>query len=564
MPRLLKLATLLSALLCVALAYGTPATAAARPLSFGLTGSDVTALQQKLITLGYLPQGSAVGHFGSLTRAAVQKFQCAQGIVCSGSSFGIVGPLTEAALGLGTAAAPVTSLAPAARSLSFGLTGSDVTALQQKLITLGYLPQGSAVGHFGSLTRAAVQKFQCAQGIVCSGSSFGIVGPLTEAALGLGAPMELTGWIPYWRANQGVADVIPHLSQFTSVMPFGFTVTPDGTLNDAGNIGLPPWTTLLQAAHADHVKVIPTVMWSDGPAIDTVLRNAVTRGQHEDQIIAAIEDNGFDGVDIDYEGKLAQTAPYFSAFLKELKAKLGVNRLLYCTIEARTPLSSLYTGTPPPGAGEYANDYTAINQYCDRVQLMTYDQETVDVQLNAAASSTPYIPVADPQWVKKVVELTELTISKQKLMIGVATYGYEWQVTPLAQSGFRYDLQWAFDPDYATQIEQQYGVIPVRNMAGELSIAYLPLTSSSTPPTDFTATTTTNNPNAVATTTYSGGSTMPSIAPSFNLLWWSDAVAISHEVALARELGIRGVAIFKLDGGEDPNMWNVLPQGTHD
>jgi predicted ATPase len=42
------------------------------------------------------------------------------------------------------------------------------------------------------------------------------------------------------------------------------------------------------------------------------------------------------------------------------------------------------------------------------------------------------------------------------------------------------------------------------------------------------------------------------------LLWWSDAQAIKDKVTLAKQLGLRGVAIFKLDGGEDPAMWSVL------
>jgi spore germination protein YaaH len=29
-------------------------------------------------------------------------------------------------------------------------------------------------------------------------------------------------------------------------------------------------------------------------------------------------------------------------------------------------------------------------------------------------------------------------------------------------------------------------------------------------------------------------------------------------VELAKRLGVRGISIFKLDGGQDPDIWNVL------
>jgi spore germination protein YaaH len=45
---------------------------------------------------------------------------------------------------------------------------------------------------------------------------------------------------------------------------------------------------------------------------------------------------------------------------------------------------------------------------------------------------------------------------------------------------------------------------------------------------------------------------------TFNVLWWSDAQAIAQKVALAKKLGIRGVSVFKWDGGQDPGMWATL------
>ena len=71
--------------------------------------------------------------------------------------------------------------------LYFGLRGDDVTALQVKLIALGFLDAGNDTGYFGPLTRAAVQQFQRQKGIVSSGdettTGFGAYGPITRAAL---------------------------------------------------------------------------------------------------------------------------------------------------------------------------------------------------------------------------------------------------------------------------------------------------------------------------------------------------------------------------------------------
>ena len=63
--------------------------------------------------------------------------------------------------------------------------------------------------------------------------------------------------------------------------------------------------------------------------------------------------------------------------------------------------------------------------------------------------------------------------------------------------------------------------------------------------------------SATTTTAENSGSTAKNNQP-FNFLTWSDSTAIAEKVALARRLGIRGVAVFKFDGGEDPKMWEVL------
>lgn len=459
-----------------------------------------------------------------------------------------------------------------ARTLMSGNTGDDVITLQNVLISQGYLTEGKNSGTYGPMTVAAVKKFQCEKKIVCSGSSYGVAGPKTQAALRIlstGTPpssggstqkLEFGGWIPYWRADKGTADVTAHLSQLTTVMPFTYTMTSTGHVNDAGKMDEEPWKSFIANAKARGIRVIPTIMWGDGATQHAILSNTKTRVALEDEIAALVKANGFDGIDIDFEAKKAETREYFSTFLKGLYQRLG-NKFLYCTVEARMPLQNRYGigVTPPPDATEYANDYNAINKYCDRVQIMAYDQGYIDAVLNSARAQ-PYVPVADPAWVENVVNLAAQSIDKKKIIIGVPTYGYEYQVTS-SGSGYKYKLLWAFNPGYATQLASLLGVNPARNSANELSFIYqstaatqtlaeqasvpgavAALSNSTLPPTDVYI------QSALATT-------MPT---PFNVVWWSDATAIADKVAIAKKLGVRGVSVFKFDGSGDPNIWNVL------
>ena len=361
----------------------------------------------------------------------------------------------------------------------------------------------------------------------------------THAAVRVANPLEISGWIPYWREATGTIDVIPHLQDFTAVMPFGYVVQNDGSLYDAFDFDATSSTStanlLRITAKAGKVKMIPTVMWSNGTAIDTILMSGPRRRALEARIADLAKVQGFSGINIDFENKSASSRPYFSLFLKGLYARMG-QKWVYCSIEPRTPPASAFDIIPKKL--DYANDYTAINRYCDRVQIMAYDQGAVDLRLNAAADGQPYIPVADTAWVKKVMNYAAQTISRKKLVIGVATYGYEYDFTKLSQSGYRYDLNWALDPSYATTLASELGITPQRNSAGEMSFVYTP-----------------------TTTPQVAGAAAPMNHP-LHIVWWSDAQAIADKIALARSLGVRGVAIFKLDGGEDPALWSVLPRGA--
>ena len=218
---------------------GPPTEPSVRELSYTsgkamMRGDDVRALQVDLNTLGYAC-GTADGIFGPKTSTVVRAFQCDHGLEVDG----VVGKKTRAALeealnineqpgdGMDTETpapsdehdegqtpdgeepdAPVAEeddsdegdvdeddeeeYTPPSdgESLDYGtrllryrsgrtmMTGSDVAAVQKRLIQLGYDP-GKVDGIYGPNTAAAVKDFQQAVRIEVDG----IVGPITRAKL---------------------------------------------------------------------------------------------------------------------------------------------------------------------------------------------------------------------------------------------------------------------------------------------------------------------------------------------------------------------------------------------
>lgn len=464
------------------------------------------------------------------------------------------------------------SASAADRILSLGMSGKDVMAMQNELIAKGYLSAGRNTGYFGTLTQTAIKKFQCDQGIACNTKTggYGVYGSRTRAVL-LSTnstftpvtstvvskqPLEFSGWIPYWRSATGTLDVLPHLSKLSSIMPFTYTVKTDGTIFDASNMSEEPWKSFIVEAKKKKVRIIPTIMWGNGDAIHATLSNTKKRIALEDAIAKLVKDNNFDGIDIDFEAKKHETINYFSTFLKGLYQRMG-KKWVYCTVEARMPLYDRYLpgAKIPADAQDFANDYKEMNKYCDRIEIMAYDQGVIDLRLNKERTA-PYAPVSDPAWVEGLVAVASESINKNKIIIGVPTYGYEYEVTPIEGDGYKYKVLWPFNLKYATDIATKLGITPTRTSANEIGFSYDPALLEAVAPTGGDSTQT---QQGIATTSIVDNATSTNgLRKPFNFLSWSDAQAVADKVALARRLGVRGVAVFKFDGGEDPKMWDVL------
>ncbi len=372
-----------------------------------------------------------------------------------------------------------------------------------------------------------------------------------------GEDLKVAGWIPYWSVKAGTKSALKHIRDLDAVYPFVYTVKQDGTLKDNGKITSYYWRKLFKEAKRRDVDVIPTVTSGDKSVIESILLDPKLRKSHIKEIVKVVEKGDFDGIDIDYENRSKASINEFSLFLKELKDALG-DKQLVCTLEPRTPADSLWK--TPPDPIPYSNDYDEIKKHCDVIQIMTYDQQRADIKLNEEKAGQPYFPNADIDWVEKVADLADDSLPKDKLMLGVPTYGRHMEVT-VAPNWFKnYVGLGAVNEPGALKIAKDNKVKPSVNRAGEKVVTYIPKETDSKVaraiksmkvPKD----TPSGMEAALQALAYADKTGETVIV---NMVWWSDADAIEEKVELAKDEGWRGIAIFKIDGQEDSDIWKLF------
>lgn len=135
------------------------------------------------------------------------------------------------------------------------------------------------------------------------------------------------------------------------------------------------------------------------------------RNNLEENLLYLVRQNGFDGVNIDLEGVPAGDRESYIKLLTELRELLSPHGyLLTVSIPAKT-----WDNPNSDWSGAY--EYRAIGEIADLVILMTYDEHW--------SGSEPG-PVASLPWVQQVLDYALETIPREKTLMGIAAYGYDW------------------------------------------------------------------------------------------------------------------------------------------
>ncbi|GJJ11377.1 hypothetical protein Clacol_005609 [Clathrus columnatus] len=194
---------------------------------------------------------------------------------------------------------------------------------------------------------------------------------------------------------------------------------------------------LVQAAHKHNVSVSISVGgWTGSQYFSTAVATPQNRTQFVNTLANFVEKWGFDGIDFDWEYPNHQgigcniisdnDTPNFLALLQELRSTSRTSQLILSAATSLTPFAD--------ASGNPSTDVSGFADVLDFIEMMNYDvwgPWSSAVGPNAPLNDTCAAP-ANQQGsaVSGVRAWTEAGIPPHKIVLGVASYGHSFSVTP--------------------------------------------------------------------------------------------------------------------------------------
>ncbi len=301
----------------------------------------------------------------------------------------------------------------------------------------------------------------------------------------------VAGWLTPW-GDDSFNSFKDNLDTLTEIHPFAYSLAGDGISleEDTGD-----WhkTEVLHLAKTHGILVIPTIHADNIENSDLMLNDPAKRTAHIATIVQEIEDHSYDGFNVDYEGFLnGYNRDVYVAFMQELGQALHARgKILAMSIEAFNR----------------QQDWQALGKIVDRFMIMGYDYHP--------ARGPEVGPIGPASWLKEVVDYAASQVPRQKIVLGLGTYGYAW-----IDNGNQY-------------VSEAVGYQDALDIAAEMGA-------------------TIDRQDDAPFFTYDRGEGLRS-------LYFEDAQSTAPKLDLAKDQQIGGIAFWRL-GTEDPGIWLKVKQ----
>ncbi|MCX7999268.1 MAG: glycosyl hydrolase family 18 protein, partial [Leptospiraceae bacterium] len=168
----------------------------------------------------------------------------------------------------------------------------------------------------------------------------------------------------------------------------------------------------LQKANIDYKGskpiIYPMVTFSSIKDGINLLTRENPRAKSIENLVSFLKRHEFKGIHLDFEGLPAEYSQDLGVYLKELKSKLSENEMkLTFAVFPQVEFSE----------DRLFHKMDVIAPNVDEIVLMTYDYKNTKTEAGC---------VSPPEWVKKNTQEVLKQFPAEKLWVGLAAYGYEW------------------------------------------------------------------------------------------------------------------------------------------
>ena len=204
-----------------------------------------------------------------------------------------------------------------------------------------------------------------------------------------------------------LADLEQNADKLNTIFPQWFFINS----KDHGKLDLNIDSAGFAIMKQHHLKIIPILSnvnpashKFEGGLLHDMLNDPLKRRNFIAHLADTLIKKGLQGINIDFEELDENTNEPLTQFQKELYAYFHAKNLL--VTQDVIPMNDDY-------------DFETLKDYNDYIVLMAYDQHTDD--------SDPG-PVSAQQWIEQVLDEAAKKTESNKIILGLAGYGYDWSV----------------------------------------------------------------------------------------------------------------------------------------
>ncbi len=270
-------------------------------------------------------------------------------------------------------------------------------------------------------------------------------------AAGLPTPLVL-GYYEGGAGGAGYKTLEQDAHLLSGIVPDWYTIWANGAITGQ------PDERVLQYARDHDLWVFALVQQNQygGQVLGPLLQSPVASRRAMESLLGLCETEGFDGINLDFEGVPPNDRQAYTSFvgqIADLLHRYGYYLTLSVPAETQDEPGNSWTG---------AYDYKALGKEADLVMVMAYDQHY------AGGSAGPIDSTA---WVQQVANFAARTIPPRRVVLGIPLYGYDWGGSSTAQglsfAAFRQiALQHGESPSAQDLVYWQDGVRHIAYYAG--------------------------------------------------------------------------------------------------